>query len=132
MTDASYLLKLPFGISYSCYWGFSTVLINEDPMADGIMTQEEELEELIMINNHILTNLFFNLGYIYQDIESIIELRCASGLMTTNPLKSGTDAECPTATSDNALDYSNFGVYVGDILIRFFWRRRFTRNFEYK
>lgn len=38
-------------------------------MADGKMSQEEELEELIMINNHIFTNLFFNLGYIYQDVE---------------------------------------------------------------
>lgn len=38
ITDVSYLLKFPFGISHSCYWGFSTVLINEDPMADGVMT----------------------------------------------------------------------------------------------
>jgi len=28
-------------------------------------------------------------------------------------------------------DFSNIGIYVGDILIRFVWRRRFTRNFEY-
>jgi hypothetical protein len=26
----------------------------------------------------------------------------------------------------------NLGIYIGDILIRFFWRRRFTRNFEYE
>ena len=132
VTDLSYLLKVPFGVSHSCYWGFSTVLINEDPMADGIMTEEEELEELIMINNHILTNLFFNLGYIYQDIESMNELACAAGQLTTNLVSGDT---CPTASSNPAavaLDYSNFGVYVGDILIRFFWRRRFTRNFSYE
>lgn len=63
--DVADLLKLPFGASYSCYWGFSTILINEDPMADGVLTEEEELEQLIMINNDYLTNVVFNLGYIY-------------------------------------------------------------------
>ena len=105
------------------------MLINEDPMADGKMSQEEELEELIMINNHIFTNLFFNLGYIYQDVESMYELLCEAGLRTGTDL-SGT--ACPAAASATALNYSNFGIYVGDILIRFFWRRRFTRNFEYQ
>jgi len=63
--DVADLLKLPFGASYSCYWGFSTILINEDPMADGVLTEEEELEQLIMINNEYFTNIVFNLGYIY-------------------------------------------------------------------
>lgn len=113
ITDVSYLLKLPFGISHSCYWGFSTVLINADPMEDGVMTQEEDLEELIMINNDIFTNLFFNAGYIYQDVTSISELNTAANGVTS------------------ALDFTNLGIYTGDILIRFVWRRRFTRNFEY-
>ena len=43
-------------------------------MADGIMTEDEELEERIMINNDIVTNLFFNAGYIYQDLASMYEL----------------------------------------------------------
>jgi len=34
-------------------------------MADGVLTEEEELETMIMINNDYLTNVFFNLGYIY-------------------------------------------------------------------
>lgn len=27
ITDTAYILKLPFGASYSCYWGFSTLII---------------------------------------------------------------------------------------------------------
>ena len=27
-----------------------------------------------MLNNHVVTNLFFNAGYIYQDFASIYEL----------------------------------------------------------
>jgi len=34
-------------------------------MADGVLTEEEELEQLIMINNEYFTNIVFNLGYIY-------------------------------------------------------------------
>jgi len=64
ITDLSYLLKLPYGISYSCYWGFSTVLINDDPYIDGL-TQDEELELIITLSNDIFTNLFFNAGYIF-------------------------------------------------------------------
>lgn len=73
------MLKFPFGISHSCYWGFSTVLINEDPMADGIMTEDEELEERIMISNDVVTNLFFNAGYIYSDFVSMYELLDTAG-----------------------------------------------------
>jgi len=34
-------------------------------MADGVLTEDEELETKIMINNDYLTNVVFNLGYIY-------------------------------------------------------------------
>jgi hypothetical protein len=27
--------------------------------------------------------------------------------------------------------YRDIGIYSGDILIRFFWRKKFVRNFEY-
>lgn len=77
------MLKFPFGISHSCYWGFSTVLINEDPMADGIMTEDEELEERIMISNDVVTNLFFNAGYIYSDFVSMYELLETAGYVNS-------------------------------------------------
>ena len=108
VTDVSSLLKIPFGLSYSCYWGFSVVLIDEDPWEDGVLTQEEELELLITLSNKYVTNIFFNMGYIYQDIFSLTRL----------------------STTDKNY-YRNLGIYLGDVLIRFFWRRRFTRNFEY-
>lgn len=68
----------------------------------------EELELLITIGNDIFTNLFFNAGYIYADVVAILDL-----------------------TEATTLDYNRLGIYSGDILIRFIWRKRFTRNFEY-
>jgi len=121
ITDIAYLLKLPFGISHSCYWGFSTVLVNADPWEDGVLTEDEELEQRIVIQNDYFTNVFFNLGYMYQDVRSILELLESAGMYGSLD---------PSLTTGN-IDYKNFGVYVGDILIRFVWRRRFTRNFEY-
>jgi len=48
-------------------------------MADGIMTEDEELEERIMISNDIVTNLFFNAGYIYSDfVKTYTELETAN------------------------------------------------------
>jgi len=48
------------------------------------------------------------MGYMYGDIWSLNTLDTAS-----------------------ALYWSRFGRYVGDFLIRIFWRREFTRNFNY-
>ena len=100
------MLRFPFGVSYSCYWGFSTVITN--PADDTLSEEDKALEELIIISNDIITNLFFNLGYIYADIFALYELEPA-----------------------NANYWRNLGIYSGDITIRFFWRKRFTRNFEY-
>ena len=47
------------------------MLVNEDPWADGKLTEEEELEMLIMLSNHYFTNIFFNLGYMYADVVNI-------------------------------------------------------------
>lgn len=112
--DTSFLLKLPFGASYSCYWGFSTVIIEPDPYEDGELTEDEELELLIKLGTGVVTNLFFNAGYIYADSMAIYSL-------TSDPIESVSN-----------LWWKKLGIYSGDILIRFFWRRRFTRNFEYK
>lgn len=108
VTDLSYLLKFPFGSLYSCWWGFSTIIWKGDPYEDGVLTEDEELELLITIGNDIFTNLFFNAGYIYADVVAILDL-----------------------TEATTLDYNRLGIYSGDILIRFIWRKRFTRNFEY-
>ena len=56
-----------------------------------------------------MTNLAFNLGYIYADAFAI------------SALDSATET-----------DYWNLlGIYIGDIFIRFLWRRQFVRNFDY-
>jgi len=61
-----------------------------------------------MISNKYFTNIFFNAGYMYQDVNSIRELKA-------------TDKDY----------HNNLGVYSGDFFIRLLWRRRFTRNFAY-
>ena len=78
------------------------------------MTEEEKFANDLIIINDVFTNIVFNMGYIYQDIASIMEIWAAFG--------------GPPKTTDRV---DNLGIYIGDILIRFFWRRRFTRNFEY-
>jgi hypothetical protein len=107
-TDLSYILKVPFGVPFSCYFGYEDIAVLEDPYEDGVFTIEEALEERIMISHHYLTNLLFNAGYMYADVVSILELK---------------------NTSTNY--FENLGIYSGDFLIRIFWRRRFTRNFSY-
>jgi len=64
---------------------------------------------MITLQNEYVTNLTFNLGYIYQDIAAIVALSFA----------------------DDAKYWNLLGIYLGDIIIRFFWRKRFTRNFDY-
>lgn len=44
------------------------MFIAEDPWADGVLTEEERLKTSIIIVNDILTNLIFNVGYMYQDV----------------------------------------------------------------
>ena len=83
-------------------------MVQDDPMADGRLTIDEALEERIMISNNFITNVFFNAGYMYQDVSSIRSLK-------------NTDTDYHTS----------LGVYSGDFFIRLFWRKRFTRNFSY-
>lgn len=59
--------------------------------------------------------MFFNLGYIYADVIAI-----------QAELEKNNDGDDSTEPN-----YKNLGIYSGDTLIRFFWRRRFTKNFTY-
>ena len=106
--DVSYLMKIPFGVPFSCYYGYEDIMVEDDPYEDGVLTIEEALEERIMISNRFFTNIFFNAGYMYQDAVSIRDLK-------------NTDTDY----------HNNLGVYAGDLFIRIFWRKRFTRNFDY-
>lgn len=102
------MMKIPFGVPYSCYYGYEDIMVQDDPMEDGRLTIDEALEQRIMISNNFFTNIFFNAGYMYQDVSSIRELQT-------------TDADY----------HNNLGIYSGDFFIRLFWRKRFTRNFSY-
>jgi hypothetical protein len=63
--DVSYLMKIPFGVPFSCYYGYEDIMVEDDPMEDGVLTIEEALEERILISNRFFTNVFFNAGYMY-------------------------------------------------------------------
>lgn len=63
---------------------------------------------MITLGHDIPTNLFFNAGYMYGDIFQMYSMAD-----TTNKY------------------WEKFGRYLGDAFIRIFWRRKFTRNFEY-
>lgn len=61
-----------------------------------------------MIGNNIITNVIFNLGYMYSDVADYIDEETAS------------------------LRYwSNIGAYIGDFMIRFFYREDFLTTFNY-
>ena len=70
------MLKIPYGVSYSCYYGYEEVSINtvEEAEKDGVISEEEALSTRILLNsNEILTNIFFNLGYMYNDVRQVID-----------------------------------------------------------
>lgn len=101
-------MQFPFGVCYSCYWGFDAVFVDADPNEDGVITEDEKLEEMLTLGAEIPTNLFFNVGYMYGDIFSLYDMS-----ITTNKY------------------WEKFGRYIGDFFIRIFWRRKFLQNFDY-
>ena len=59
-----------------------------------------------MIYDDVVTNIFFNMGYMYQDIANFIKLE------------------------DSRKEYYKWvGYYLGDFLIRFWWHNSFTTTF---
>lgn len=109
MTDIQNMLRFPYGVSFNCYFFFyNTWIAVNDPLSDDVLSPDEALALSIIIVDDILTNVIFNLGYIYNDI-----------LMTlTLP---------STATSF----WQKMGTYWGDFFIRFFYRKSFLANFVY-
>ena len=74
--EISYFIELPFGVCYSCYWGFSTIFdYGADPCGnDGVCDENEDLNALLTLGHEIPTNLFYNVGYMYGDIFSLYDL----------------------------------------------------------
>jgi len=48
------------------------VFIADDPWADGVLTEEERLKTSVIVVNDILTNLIFNVGYMYRDVVNFV------------------------------------------------------------
>jgi len=84
------------------------VFVAEDPWADGVLTEEERLKTSIIIVNDILTNLIFNVGYMYKDILDFV-----------------------IQPQDDKDFFKNFGSFFGDFAIRVFWRKDFLTTFKY-
>jgi len=84
------------------------VFIAEDPWADGVLTEEERLKTSVIIVNDILTNLIFNVGYMYKDVLDFV-------------VQPATDKDF----------FANFGRSFGDFAIRVFWRKDFLTTFKY-
>jgi hypothetical protein len=84
------------------------VFVADDPWADGVLTEEERLKTSVIVVNDILTNLIFNVGYMYKDVLDFV-------------VQPQTDLAY----------YQNFGRYWGDFTIRIFWRKDFLTTFRY-
>jgi len=37
-------MKVPFGVPFSCYYGYEDIAVLEDPYLDGVLTIDEALE----------------------------------------------------------------------------------------
>lgn len=57
------------------------------------------------------------MGYMYADGSALYSL-----------YNGDTDLSDPLMNNNY---YTNMGTYIGDVVIRFFWRRRFIKNFCY-
>ena len=79
-----------------------------DPWADGELTEVERLRTSIILVNDYLSNLVFNVGYMYGDVVKFSDL---------------------IPTTENW--WETFGEAIGDFLIRFFWRKDFLTTFVY-
>lgn len=102
-------MQFPYGVSFSCFFSFTQIFIaKDDPMADGELTEEEALAAAIILVNDVVTNILYNLGYMYTDVLNFVVM-----------------------PSDTVNYWQKIGNYSGDFFIRFWWREAFLTNFEY-
>jgi len=63
------MMRFPYGVSFNCYFFiYNTWIAINDPLEDGVITPDEALALSIILVNDMLTNLLFNLGYMYNDV----------------------------------------------------------------
>ena len=68
MYEAQNILQFPYGVTFSCSFAFLNIFIADDPMASDDLTEEERLKVSIILVTDVLTNILFNLGYMYNDV----------------------------------------------------------------
>ena len=61
-------------MTFSCAFAVLEIFVADDPLADGELTEEERLKKSIIIVHDILTNILFNLGYMFNDVLSFVTL----------------------------------------------------------
>lgn len=110
ITAFSSLLTYPYGISFSCLFGAKEVFkINRKAEDTTGFTDAEILANEMMIVNDVITNVVFNLGFIYADIVNYLTLDAAN------------------------LNYWRYtGEYAGDFLMRFWYRVNFSTSFQFE
>jgi hypothetical protein len=122
------MLRYPYGLTFSCFEAMADVFVFKTKLSDAeisrtVKARDEETNALIdkpvysvdeifnnrlMLGNNIITNVIFNLGYMYSDVADYSDEEPAS------------------------LRYwSNVGSYIGDFMIRFFFREDFLTTFNY-
>ena len=64
--DIQMMMKFPYGFTFSCFFATNQVFFaDKDPMSDGEITEEEAIEQSVILVNEMATNVLYNLGYMY-------------------------------------------------------------------
>ena len=64
--DIQALLQYPYGITFSCFFSVTQVFFTDsDPYSDGQYEDIEELNASVIFVNDLMTNILYNLGYMY-------------------------------------------------------------------
>lgn len=97
MVDISELMTYPYGLTFNCLFAANDIfsITTEKSASNG----SSNTPGSIMIVNNVITNLIFNLGYIYSDI---------AGYMTLD--------------GENLNYWTLAGQYFGDFSMRFWYR----------
>lgn len=109
MTDVQNLMKLPYGAMFNCYFFvYNTWVAVNDPLEDGVISPDEALALSTLLVNDWATNVLFNMGYMYNDVRMFL-----------------------TLPANEVKYWQKIGLYAGDFLIRFFYRKSFLSQFEF-
>ena len=103
------MMQFPYGMSFNCYFFvYNTWFAVNNPAQDGTLSPDEALQLSLVLVNQIVTNVLFNMGFMYNDVVKSL-----------------------TMLPSTPNYWQVLGLYAGDFFIRFFYRRSFLSTFEY-